>query len=68
MEDHDHNYLAISALHSYATLMQEINGKITHLELKSEAKNLIDMGVPADQVDQALFRIENIHNISIEEV
>jgi len=79
MENHDHDYLidmeinmqnltnsAILALHNHATLMQEVYGKITHSQLKSEARNLIDMGIPTDQVDYALFRVENIHNISIE--
>jgi hypothetical protein len=54
------------ALYSHATLMKEVYGKITHSQLKSEARNLIDMGIPADQVDKALLRVEkDIHNISI---
>jgi hypothetical protein len=57
--------LAISALHLHATLMQEVYGKVPHLELVAEARNLVDMGIPKDQVDKALFRVENIHNISV---
>jgi hypothetical protein len=57
--------LAISALHIHATLMQELYGDVRHLELVAEARNLVDMGIPKDQVDKALFRVENIHNISV---
>jgi|TARA_R110002074_G_scaffold399501_1_gene592820 hypothetical protein len=45
--------------------MQEVYGKVPHLELVAEARNLVDMGIPKDQVDKALFRVENIHNISV---
>jgi hypothetical protein len=57
--------LAISALHIHATLMQEVYGKVPHLELVAAARNLVDKGIPKDQVDKALFRVENIHNISV---
>jgi hypothetical protein len=57
--------LSILALHTHATLMEEVYGKIPHLELVAEARNLVDMGIPKDQVDKALFRVENIHNISV---
>ena len=57
--------LAISVLHSHATLMEELYGKVGHQELKAEARNLVDMGIPKDQVDKALFRVEYLHDIMV---
>ena len=57
--------LAISVLHSHATLMEEVYGKVGHQELKAEARNLVDMGVPEDVVGKALFRVENLHDITV---
>ena len=57
--------LSIAILHTHATLMQELYGKIKHQELKAEARNLKDMGIPKDQVDKALFHVENMHNIAV---
>ena len=45
--------------------MLEVYGKIPHMQLAAEARNLVDMGVPEDVVAKALFRVENIHNISV---
>ena len=56
---------AINVLHYHAILMQVLCGKVTHQELKDEAKKLEDMGVPKEQVDLALFRVETIHNITV---
>jgi|TARA_B110000211_G_scaffold223909_1_gene274363 hypothetical protein len=57
--------LSILALHTHATLMEEVYGKIPHLELVAEARNLVDMGIPKDVVDKALFHVENMHNIAV---
>lgn len=57
--------LAISVLHSHATLMLEVYGKIPHMELAAEARNLVDMGVPEDVVAKALFTVENLHDITL---
>ena len=57
--------LAVSALHTHASLMQEVYGKVPHLDLIAEARNLVDMGVPKDQVDIALFRVGTLHNITV---
>tara|TARA_R110002167_G_scaffold30988_2_gene102228 strand:- start:596 stop:733 length:138 start_codon:yes stop_codon:yes gene_type:complete len=45
--------------------MEEVYGKIPHLELVAEARNLVDMGIPKDVVDKALFHVENMHNIAV---
>ncbi len=57
-------YSCINVFHSHVILMQEVSGKVTHQELKAEAKKLKDMGIPKEQVDAALFRVETIHNIA----
>ena len=57
--------LSILALHTHATLMQELYGDVRHLELVAEARNLVDMGIPKDVVDKALFHVENMHNIAV---
>jgi len=35
------------------------------MELAAEARNLVDMGVPEDVVAKALFRVENLHDITV---
>jgi len=55
----------ITVLHSHVILMQEVYGKVSHQELLSEARNLKDMGIPTEQVDAALFRVETLHNIAV---
>ena len=57
-------YSCINVLNSHAILLQSVCGKVTHQELKAEAKKLKDMGILKEQVDAALFRVETIHNIA----
>ena len=55
----------ITILDSHANLLQEAYGKVPHQELKAEARKLEDIGIPKEQVDAALFRVETIHNIAV---
>lgn len=55
---------AISVLLCRASLIKEANGKVTHAEMVAEAQKLVDMGVRKEHVDLALFKVENLNNVS----
>lgn len=55
---------SITVLNAYAGILAELTGTVSHSALKDEAAKLVMMGVPAEDVARALFRVENLHNIT----
>ena len=56
---------AISVLHTHAVLLKELTGSVKHSALKEKADHLISEHGHKAEVESALFRVENLHNIAI---
>ncbi len=56
--------LAVTALHAHATLLIELNGTVTHKQLRKEADKLNGLGADRVDVNNALFQVSNLVNVT----
>jgi hypothetical protein len=56
--------LLTTALHAHATLLIELNGTVTHKQLRKEADKLKALGADRVDVNNAMFQLNNLVNVT----